>query len=113
MNWSITKGIQALKVVLAALTVGALCALVTIPVTPASAATVEYECSYVTFKEKSVNLSCDLGIQHFATLYGKTIHGSRVDVHSNPDQAGEGVSRAPVLNAQIPYIKDPWTRVFH
>lgn len=88
------------------------CVACVMPMSSASAAVSEYNCTYITFKERSINQSCDLGIEHHAILYGQEKVGPRVGVVEDRGN-GPGVSRAPVLDAQIPYISRSWTRVFH
>ncbi|KAA8820924.1 hypothetical protein [Bifidobacterium vespertilionis] len=74
-----------------------------------------YNCSYSTHKEYSVNFSCDAGIQHVLILYGTEKRGPRVAPGDDDPffNDGPGVSRVAVLPAQVPAITRWWMRVYH
>lgn len=72
----------------------------------------EYECTYRTYPIRSVNYSCDYGIQHVLITFTQIRYGQIVDPNDDFGY-GKGVSYVPLLSGEAMGISQFWTRVFY
>lgn len=71
-----------------------------------------YECSYQTFPVRSINQSCDQGIQHILITFMQYRYGQVVGVWDDFGD-GPGVSMVHLVSTEAVGISEYWTRVFH
>lgn len=72
----------------------------------------DYECSYATYPVRSINRTCDYGIQHVLITFMQTRYGQVVGPYDDFGD-GVGVSKVHLVSTEAVGISKYWTRVFH